>query len=104
MARPGRPERSRTARSSCQLKRFQRDYHTRIRFSLRTPTTTTASSSSSMDSEFEIGSIGIQHGAAWYWGIDTVIPMPVIETQGEGKDRRDCMRQFTAAWDHFAAN
>jgi hypothetical protein len=25
--------------------------------------------------EFEIGSIGIQDGAAWRWGIDTVIPM-----------------------------
>ena len=25
--------------------------------------------------EFEIGSIGIQDGAAWAWAIDTVIPM-----------------------------
>jgi hypothetical protein len=25
--------------------------------------------------EFEIGSLGIQHGNAWRWGIDTVIPM-----------------------------
>jgi hypothetical protein len=24
------------------------------------------------DGEFEIGSIGIQHGAMWRWGIDTV--------------------------------
>jgi len=23
---------------------------------------------------------------------------------GEGKDRRDCMRQFRAAWDRFAAD
>ena len=38
-------------------------------------------------SELEIGSIGIQHGAAWRWGIDTVIPMRVLETQGKGKDR-----------------
>jgi hypothetical protein len=37
-------------------------------------------------SEFEIGSIGIQHGAAWRWGIDTVIPMRVPETQGKAKD------------------
>jgi len=37
-------------------------------------------------SEVEIGSIGIQHGAAWRWGIDTVIPMRVLETQGKGKD------------------
>jgi hypothetical protein len=47
--------------------------------------------------EVEIGSIGIQHGAAWRWGIDTLIPMRVLETQGKGKDRRDCMRQFRAA-------
>ena len=53
--------------------------------------------------EVEIGPIGIQHGAAWRWGIDTVIPMRVLETQGKGKDRRDCMRQFRAAWDRFAA-
>jgi hypothetical protein len=26
------------------------------------------------EGEFEIGSIGIQHGRAWSWGIDTVIP------------------------------
>jgi hypothetical protein len=44
--------------------------------------------------EVEIGSIGIQHGAAWAWGIDTVIPMRDHETQGEGSDRRDCMRRF----------
>jgi len=43
-------------------------------------------------SEVEIGSIGIQHGAAWRWGIDTVIPTRVLETQGEDKDCRDCMR------------
>ena len=36
--------------------------------------------------EFEIGSIGIQHGAAWRWEIDTVIPMRVLETQGKGKN------------------
>src|SRR5215831_13318654 len=40
------------------------------------------------ESEFEIGSIGIQDGAAWAWGIDTVIPMRDHETQGEGSDRR----------------
>src|SRR5215831_10682402 len=27
------------------------------------------------EGDFEIGSIGVQHGAAWRWGIDTVIPM-----------------------------
>jgi hypothetical protein len=54
------------------------------------------------DNEFEIGSIGIQHGAAWAWGIDTVIPMRALETQGKGKTRRDCMKQFKAAWERFA--
>ena len=34
------------------------------------------------DGEFEIGSIGIEHGAAWTLGIDTVIPMRAPETQG----------------------
>jgi hypothetical protein len=37
--------------------------------------------------EFEIGSIGVQFGTAWAWGIDTVIPMRALETQGEGRDR-----------------
>src|SRR5262249_33451857 len=35
--------------------------------------------------EFEIGSIGIEHGAAWRWGIDTVIPMRAHEAQGGGQ-------------------
>jgi len=43
-------------------------------------------------------------GAAWRWGIDTVIPMRVLETQGKGKNRRDCMKQFKAAWERFAAD
>jgi hypothetical protein len=34
--------------------------------------------------------------------IDTVIPMRVLETQGKGKNRRDCMKQFKAAWGRFA--
>jgi hypothetical protein len=53
--------------------------------------------------EFEIGSIGIQHGAAWRWGIDTVIPMRSGDAR-EGKNRRDCMRQFKAAWERFASD
>ena len=44
------------------------------------------------------------HGASWTWGIDTLIPMRTWETQGDGKDRRDCMTKFMAAWDRFAAN
>jgi hypothetical protein len=47
----------------------------------------------------KLGSVGIQRGAAWSWGIYTVIP----GDQGEGKDRRDCMRLFRATWDRFAA-
>ena len=54
--------------------------------------------------EVEIGSIGIQDGTAWRWGIDTVIPMRAHETQGKGKNRRDCMKQFKAAWERFAAD
>jgi hypothetical protein len=53
------------------------------------------------EGEFEIGSIGIQHGAAWRWGIDTVIPMRTHETQGKGKNR---MKQFKAAWERLAAD
>jgi hypothetical protein len=37
-----------------------------------------------------------QASQAWGWVIDAVIPMRVLEMQGEGKDRRDCMRQFGA--------
>ena len=33
-----------------------------------------------------------------------MIPMRVLETQGKGKDRKDCMRQFKAAWERFAAD
>ena len=56
------------------------------------------------DDEVEIGSIGIEHDATWRWGIDTVISMRVMETQGEGEDRRDRVRQFRAAWDRFATD
>jgi hypothetical protein len=34
---------------------------------------------------------------------DFVIPMRDTETEGTGLDRKDCMRQFRAAWDRFAA-
>jgi hypothetical protein len=30
--------------------------------------------------------------------------MRVLETQGKGKNRRNCMRQFTTAWDRFATD
>jgi hypothetical protein len=30
--------------------------------------------------------------------------MRVPETQGKGKNRMDCMRQFKAAWEQFAAD
>ena len=30
------------------------------------------------------------------------IPMRVLETQGKGKNRRDCMKQFKTAWERFA--
>ena len=55
--------------------------------------------------EIEVGSIGLQHeGWVWVWGIDSAIPMRELETEGIGKDRKDCMRQFRAAWDKFSAD
>ena len=54
--------------------------------------------------EFEIGSIGIQHGGVWASSIDTVIPVRSFETEGQGRDRKECMKQFKAAWERFAAD
>lgn len=61
------------------------------------------------DGEIQLGSIGmthfhVEHEDRWHWGIDTVIPMRSHEQEGEGKDRDDCMRQFKAAWEKFAAD
>jgi hypothetical protein len=53
--------------------------------------------------EIEVGSIGRQF-TGWSWGIDCMIPMYAEETEGVGKDRKDCMRQFRAAWDRFSAD
>ena len=57
------------------------------------------------DLEIEIGSIGIQHrtgtNEGWVWGIDTV---PMRNADGIGKDRKDRMKQFRAAWDRFSAD
>jgi hypothetical protein len=33
-----------------------------------------------------------------------VLPMREMESEGNGKDRADCMRKFRAAWDRFAAD
>jgi hypothetical protein len=58
--------------------------------------------------EIEVGSIGVQHGNGaaehWVWAIDNVIPMRELDTQGTGDDRKDCMRQFKAAWEKFSAD
>ena len=58
--------------------------------------------------DVEIGSIGVKDftGAevGWTWGIDTVIPMREMESEGRGSDRADCMRRFKAAWLAFAAD
>ena len=55
------------------------------------------------DGDFEIGSIGIKtftsDDTGWTWGIDTVIPLRDIESEGRGKDRSDCMKQFKTAWE-----
>lgn len=62
----------------------------------------------SEDGEMEIGSIGTQFKAGpdqvWRWGIDTAIPMREQESEGQGKDRKDCMRLFRAAWQSFAGD
>ena len=57
--------------------------------------------------EVEIGWIGIHQASAgsehWTLGI-TVIPMREAEGHGHGKDRKDCMKQFRAAWEKFSAD
>jgi hypothetical protein len=53
--------------------------------------------------EIEIGSIGAQFDG-WAWGIDTANPMREVDGQGTGTDRKDCMRQFRAAWDRFSSD
>lgn len=59
------------------------------------------------DDECEVGSIGIVNTLgsdwSWRWGIDTVLPMREIESDGDGKDRADCMQQFKAAWERFCS-
>jgi hypothetical protein len=51
--------------------------------------------------EIEIGSVGLKHGTGaswfWSWGIDTAIPMRDVESEGTGKDRKDCLQKFRAA-------
>ncbi len=58
--------------------------------------------------EFEVGSIGIQHGAGarifWRWAIDNVVSIRGLEAQGTGQDREDCMKLFRAAWERFCAD
>jgi hypothetical protein len=41
---------------------------------------------------------------AWIWGIDTVLPMREIESEGQAKDRADCMKRFKASCIRFAAD
>lgn len=60
------------------------------------------------ETEYEIGSIGTkffaQSDPVWTWGIDTIIPMRQLESEGRGADRRGCMMAFKAAWQKFAAD
>jgi hypothetical protein len=53
--------------------------------------------------EIEVGSIGVHH-EGWMWGMDSVIPMRELETEGSGKDCKDCLRKFTAAWDRLSSD
>lgn len=62
----------------------------------------------SVDSVMEIGSIGIQTGAAgrrfWSWGIDTVVSVLDFPTHGQADDRETATTAFRAAWDEFASD
>lgn len=59
------------------------------------------------DGEVDVGSIGKQivsrQRVFWRWGIDTVLPRQPFATDGEGRDREDCMAQFRAVWEVFAS-
>jgi hypothetical protein len=50
--------------------------------------------------EIEVGSISVQFDG-WHWAIDSVVPMRDIDAEGRGQDRKDCQRQFRAAWNRF---
>jgi hypothetical protein len=55
----------------------------------------------------EVGSIGVQQGAAqrvfWSWGLDTIVKVP-FETHGEASGRKEAMAAFRAVWEMFAAD
>lgn len=53
--------------------------------------------------EIEVGSIGIQTtntGSMWVWGLDCVVPMGGVESEGTAK----VYAPLRAAWDRFAAD
>lgn len=62
--------------------------------------------SEAQDALLELRAAFVQAWAeqGWRWGIDTVVPMRDVESEGNGKDRVDCMKQFKAAWEKFAAD
>jgi hypothetical protein len=37
-------------------------------------------------------------------GIDAAVPMRELDTEGAGMDRKDCMRQFRAAWERLSSD
>jgi hypothetical protein len=53
--------------------------------------------------ESEIGSIGIQHGAAWRWGIDTVIPDARSGDAG-GRQGSQGLHAAFQGWGRFVAD
>jgi hypothetical protein len=53
--------------------------------------------------EIEIGSIGVQH-TRWLWGYRYRDPHAGDRSTGRGRDRKDRMQQFKAAWERFAAD
>ena len=55
------------------------------------------------DGEVEIGSIGVQFDG-WHWGIDTVVPLRALKSEGSGRNLPDCIRQFRKAWDQLSSD
>jgi hypothetical protein len=52
--------------------------------------------------EIEVGSIGVQFDG-WHWASTRSSPCETSTPKG-GQDRKDCQRQFRAAWNRFNAD
>jgi hypothetical protein len=65
--------------------------------------TTAVIASRPLSVNFTSRPIGVQFEGR-HWGIDSIVPMREEDGEGSGEDRKDCMRQFRAAWDRFSAD